>query len=71
MFQESLPKPSSLSLAPSPRRLARAVTGGMGRLEIDNILQRVLDQCVTTELLSPFFEFVHHLLIVFLPSTEL
>ena len=69
MFQDNFPPPFS-SLAPSPRRLARAISNVMGKREIDNILQRVLDQCVTTELLSPFFRFIHSLLIVCLPSTE-
>jgi hypothetical protein len=70
MFQDNLSPPFSSS-APSPRRLARAISGVTDKKQIDDILQRVLDQSITTELLSPFFGFIHSLLTVCLSSTEI
>lgn len=66
MFQA----PSS-SMASSPRQLACAITCTLDKEEIDAILGRILDQCLTTQLLSPLFRFIDSILIVRLSLAEL
>jgi hypothetical protein len=69
MFQVTFPMPSSM--VPSPRRLAREITSTLDKEEIDAILGKVLDQCLTTQLLSPFFRFIDSMLIVCFSLAEL
>jgi hypothetical protein len=70
MSQVTFPLPRS-SMPPSPRRLACEITSTSDKEKIDAILGNVLNHCLTTQLLSPFFRFVDSILIVYLSLAEL
>ena len=63
MFQELLEDPSPGATISSPTRLARAITSS-SKDEAEKIMVQILTQCENVELMSPFFRFIHSILIV-------